>query len=100
MKASVFSNKLKTALIVALITALLYLVVYFIAYAMGWGEYAIVIAGVISIMSSVFSYWNSDKMVIKMSGAHEATGDDLRIMWLRIRLRTLLRQGETRPIRP
>lgn len=80
MKASVFSNKLKTALIVALITALLYLVVYFIAYAMGWGEYAIVIAGVISIMSSVFSYWNSDKMVIKMSGAHEATGDDLRIL--------------------
>ena len=80
MKASVFSNKLKTALIVALITALLYLVVYFIAYAMGWGEYAIVIAGVISIMSSVFSYWNSDKMVIKMSGAHEAMGDDLRIL--------------------
>lgn len=80
MKASVYGNKLKTALIVGLITALLYAVVYFIAYAMGWGEYAIVIAGAISILSSVFSYWNSDKMVIKMSGAYKAEGEDLRIL--------------------
>lgn len=77
MKLSIFKNRFKTALIVGLITALLYLVVYFIAYAMGWGEYAVILAAAVSVLSSVFSYWNSDKMVIKMSGAHEATGAEL-----------------------
>lgn len=80
MRLSIFKNRFKTALIVGLITALLYLVVYFIAYAMGWGEHAIVIAAAVSVLSSVFSYWNSDKMVIKMSGAHEANGSDLSLL--------------------
>lgn len=80
MRLSIFKNRFKTALIVGLITALLYLVVYFIAYAMGWGEHAIVIAAAVSVLSSVFSYWNSDKMVIKMSGAHEANGYDLSLL--------------------
>lgn len=80
MNFSIIKNKFKTALIVALITAIMYLVVYFIAYALGWGQYAIVLAAVVSAFSSLFSYWNSDKMVIKMSGAHEATGEDFRIL--------------------
>lgn len=80
MKLSVFKNKFKTVLIVGLITALLYLVIYFIANAMGYGHYAIVIAGAVSIISSLVSYWNSDKMVLKMSGAHKAEGEDFRIL--------------------
>ena len=80
MKQPVFKNKFKTALIVGLITALLYLVIYFIADAMGYGHYAIAIAGAVSIISSLASYWNSDKMVLKMSGAHKAEGEDLKIL--------------------
>lgn len=80
MKQSVYKNKFKTALIVALITALLYLVIYFIADAMGYGHYAIAIAGAVSVISSLASYWNSDKMVLKMSGAHKAEGEDLKVL--------------------
>lgn len=80
MKASVIKNKFKTAIIIGLITALLYLVVYFIACALGFGDYAIFLAGIFSVASCFFSYWNSDKAVLSISGAHKATGDDYALL--------------------
>lgn len=80
MKFSAFKNKVKTAAVILFITVLLYLVVYFITSALGWGEYAIVLAGIMSVLSSFFSYWNSDRLVLRMSGAHKAQGADYALL--------------------
>lgn len=72
MFKSIRKNKLKTALIVAAIFALLTVVVYYISYALGYGEYAVVIAVSFSLITSIASYWNSDKIVIAMNHAHPA----------------------------
>lgn len=72
MFKSIRKNKLKTALIVAAIFALLTVVVYYISYALGYGEYAVVIAVTFSLITSIASYWNSDKIVIAMNHAHPA----------------------------
>ncbi len=74
MGLSIAKNKIKTGLIIILIALLLYFIVYFVADAMGYGNYAIVIAGLISIGTSFFSYWNSAKMVLSMNGAKKAEG--------------------------
>lgn len=76
MGIAIAKNKIKTGFIVAVIALLLYVIVYFVADAMGYGNYAIVIAGLISIGTSFFSYWNSAKMVLSMSGAKKATGEE------------------------
>lgn len=69
-------NKVKTALIVLLISALLYFVMYYIASALGYGEYAITIAVLISLISAFSSYWFSDKMVLSLGGARKAEGEE------------------------
>ncbi len=72
MYASIFKNKFKTAVIVAAIFVLLSVVVYYISYALGYGRYAIVIALGFSLVTSIASYWNSDKVVIAINHAHPA----------------------------
>lgn len=76
MHVGVAKNKVKTFVIMAVITAIFYLVVYFFANVLGYGDDAIAIAGMISILSSFAGFWNSDKLVIRMSGAHVAGGQD------------------------
>lgn len=76
MGISIAKNKIKTGFIVTVIALLLYIIVYFVTEAMGYGENAIVIAALISIGTSFFSYWNSDKMVLSMSGAKKAEGEE------------------------
>ncbi|MDP4132861.1 MAG: M48 family metalloprotease [Bacillota bacterium] len=73
-------NKVKTAIIVGLIFALISVVAYYISYALGYGEYAIIIAVLVSVLLSFFSYWYSDKMVLSMSGAKKAEGEEGRII--------------------
>ncbi len=76
MGFAIAKNKIKTFFIVAIIAVVLYLLVYFVADAMGYGNYAIVIAGIISIGTSLFSYWNSAKLALSANGAKKATGQD------------------------
>ncbi len=76
MGIAIAKNKIKTGFIVTVIALLLYVIVYFVADAMGYGNYAITIAALISIGTSFFSYWNSDKMVLSMSGAKKAEGEE------------------------
>ena len=72
MKLSIFKNRLKTTLIMTIIFILLAVVVYYITYALGYGRYAVTVALAVSLLTSVVSYWNSAKIVLKMNRAKPA----------------------------
>jgi heat shock protein HtpX len=59
-------NYLRTAILLAGLTALFMGVGYLIG-----GQSGMVIAFVIAAAMNLFSYWNSDKLVLSMAGAHE-----------------------------
>jgi len=59
-------NIMRTALLIAALTALFMGIGYLIG-----GSSGMMIAFVIAAGMNVFSYWNSDKMVLSMYGAHE-----------------------------
>ena len=61
-------NYMKTAILLAGMTALFLA----IGYAIG-GEGGMLLALVFSIGTNLFAYWNSDKMVLRMHGAMEAS---------------------------
>jgi heat shock protein HtpX len=64
-------NWTKTALLLAAMTALFGTVGYFIG-----GSTGMLIAFLIAVGMNAFAYWNSDKMVLRMYGAHEVTERD------------------------
>ena len=59
-------NYLRTAMLLAGLTALFMGVGYLIGGATG-----AMIALVIAAATNLFTYWNSDRMVLRMYGAHE-----------------------------
>jgi len=72
MFKDIYKNKFKTAVILTAIFIFLSVVVYYISYALGYGEYAVTIAVAISLITSLTSYWNSDKIVLSMNKARPA----------------------------
>lgn len=72
MFKDIYKNKFKTAVILIAIFIFLSVVVYYISYALGYGEYAVTIAVAISLITSLTSYWNSDKIVLSMNKARPA----------------------------
>lgn len=74
---SVNQNKTKTTFIVILFFILIGLFVYFLAYIFGEdSELAFIIATIVSSISSIISYFLSDKIVIKANHAREATREE------------------------
>ena len=66
-------NKVKTAGIVFFFLTMIALIIYFVAYYFMDGSwFAIVIALGFSIISTLITYWNSDKMVLKSVNAYKA----------------------------
>ena len=64
-------NKIKTAGIVFFFLTMIALIIYFISYYLMDGSwFAIVIAMTFSIVSTLLTYWNSDKMVLKSVNAY------------------------------
>ena len=59
-------NYLRTAILLAGLTALFMAVGYLIG-----GQAGMMIALVVAAATNLFSYWNSDKLVLSMHGAHE-----------------------------
>ena len=64
-------NYFRTALLLAALTAF-FLV---IGYLLG-GQTGLMIAFVVALGTNAFAYWNSDRMVLRMSGAHEVGPDE------------------------
>lgn len=72
--ADVRKNKTKTVFIVTLFFTFVTLVVYFGALYLSDGSYiAVPIALIFAFITSFFSYYYSDKIIIKLNGAREAT---------------------------
>ncbi len=61
-------NYLRTAILLAGLTALFMAIGYLIG-----GQSGMMIALVIAAAMNLFSYWNSDKLVLSMHGAQEST---------------------------
>ena len=73
MYEDIRNNKIKTGLIVALFLVVITLIVYYICMAFDLGPISIVIAMVFSIATSWASYYYSDKIVLSINRAREAT---------------------------
>jgi heat shock protein HtpX len=61
-------NFFRTSVLLAALTALFMVVGYFIG-----GTSGMLIAFGIAVVTNVFSYWNSDKLVLSMQGAREVS---------------------------
>ena len=70
---SSIKNKRKSFLIISLFVVFIALLVYFISYWCGFSEFAVVIALVVAIITTVSSYYNCDKIVLSLSNARPAT---------------------------
>ena len=68
------TNKFKSAVIILIFIAIISLLIYFICNCIGVQSNLIVpISVIISVISSIISYYNSDKIVLSMNNAKPAT---------------------------
>ena len=73
MYEDIKKNKFKTGIIVTIFFALVTLAIYAVCYMLDLGEYAIFIAMAFSIISTITTYYNCDKIVLASVQARPAT---------------------------
>lgn len=76
MYEDIRNNKIKTGIIVTLFFALVTLAIYAVCYMLDLGEYAIFIAMAFSIISTIVTYYNCDKVVLASVQARPATREE------------------------
>ena len=76
MYEDIKNNKIKTGVIISLFFVMIALIVYYICMAFDLGYMSLVFALTFSIITSVISYYNSDKIVLAMSNARKATPEE------------------------
>lgn len=76
MYEDIKKNKIKTGIIVFIFLSMITLIIYFLCYSFGYSEYAIVIALIFSIISTVATYYNCDKVVLASVRARPATKEE------------------------
>ena len=69
-------NKIKTGAIVFVFLTMITLIIYFLCYFVGYSEYAMIIALIFSIVSTVATYYNCDKVVLASVKARPATKEE------------------------
>lgn len=69
-------NKIKTGAIVFMFLTIITLLIYFICYILNFGEFAIIIALIFSIISTIATYYNCDKVVLASVKARPATKEE------------------------
>ena len=69
-------NKIKTGIIVFMFLTMITLIIYYLCYSFGYSEYSIVIALMFSIISTIATYYNCDKVVLASVRARPATKDE------------------------
>lgn len=69
-------NKIKTGIIVAIFMAMISCIIYSLCYMFGYSEYAMFFALVFSIISTIATYYNCDKIVLASVKARPATKDE------------------------
>ncbi len=76
MYEDIKKNKIKTGVVVFGFLTMITLILYFLCYGFNFGEYAIVIALIFSIASTIATYYNCDKIVLASVRAREATKEE------------------------
>ena len=76
MYEDIRNNKIKTGIIVTFFAIIIGLAIYAICYIFDMQEYAVIIAGVIAIISTITTYYNCDKVVLRSVNAREATREE------------------------
>lgn len=76
MYEDIKKNKVKTGVIVFGFLTMITLIIYYICNAFGYSEYSIVIALIFSIISTVATYYNCDKVVLASVKARPATREE------------------------
>lgn len=76
MYEDIKKNKMKTVGIVFGFLTMITLIIYYICNAFGYSEYSIVIALIFSIISTVATYYNCDKVVLASVKARPATREE------------------------
>ena len=76
MYEDIKKNKIKTGVIVTLFMIMITLIIYTVCYLLDLGEFAIYIAIIFSIISTVGTYYNCDKIVLASVKARPATREE------------------------
>ncbi len=76
MYEDIRSNKIKTGVIISIFVIVITLILYYICMAFNLGYISIIIALIVSILTSWASYYNSDKIILSMSKARPATHEE------------------------
>lgn len=76
MYSDIDRNKRISTLIIIGFTIFISLIVYAITYLSDWGEYALPFALIASIISTITTYYNCDKIVLASVKAREATKEE------------------------
>lgn len=76
MYEDIRNNKIKTGIIVFIFLTMITLIIYFLCYALDYSEYALFIALAFSIISTIATYYNCDKVVLASVQARPATKEE------------------------
>ena len=76
MYEDIRKNKIKTGIIIAIFMAIICLAVYGICYLFDFQEFAVIISAIIAIISTIATYYNCDKVVLKSVKARPATKEE------------------------
>lgn len=76
MYEDIKKNKIKTGIVVFGFLTMITLIIYYLCYAFELSEYAIVIALIFSIFSTIATYYNCDKIVLASVKARPATKEE------------------------
>ena len=76
MYEDIKKNKIKTGIIVTLFFTLVTLAIYAVCYMLDLGEFAIIFAMGVSIILTIATYYNCDKIVLMSVNARPATHDE------------------------
>lgn len=73
-------NKRRSLLVVFLFAIFVLAVTYFLGISLGYGQYSMIgLALIVSGLTSFFGYWNSDKVILFISGARIAKENEDRL---------------------
>ena len=76
MYEDIRKNKIKSGIIVAIFMMIICLAVYGICYLFDFQEFAVIISAIIAIISTITTYYNCDKVVLKSVKARPATREE------------------------
>ena len=80
MYEDIRNNKIKTGIIVGIFMIMIGLIIYSICYLFELQEFSIIIASIVAIISTIATYYNCDKVVLRSVKARKATKEeDLRL---------------------